>query len=105
MPSTLCTDGPVLGCDDGVVRIFDIDTGATVGEIDAHASGIKKVAVSPRTGDILSAAYDQRVIVLGRGEPDAARGARGAAGTLGALVQLVAGRNADPCRHVRRHGR
>ena len=53
----------VLGCDDGVVRIFDIDTGRTVGEIDAHASGIKKVAVSPRTGDILSAAYDQRVIV------------------------------------------
>jgi WD40 repeat protein len=53
----------VLGCDDGVVRIFDIDTGGTVGEIDAHASGIKKVAVSPRTGDILSAAYDQRVIV------------------------------------------
>src|SRR4029079_19800668 len=33
----------VLGCDDGVVRIFDIDTGLTVGEIDAHASGIKKV--------------------------------------------------------------
>ncbi len=53
----------VLGCDDGVVRIFDIDTGGTIGEIDAHASGIKKVAVSPRTGDILSAAYDQRVIV------------------------------------------
>ena len=53
----------VLGCDDGVVRIFDIDTGLTIGEIDAHASGIKKVAVSPRTGDILSAAYDQRIIV------------------------------------------
>jgi len=53
----------VLGCDDGVVRIFDIDTGGTRGEIDAHASGIKKVAVSPRTGDILSAAYDQKVIV------------------------------------------
>jgi len=53
----------VLGCDDGVVRIFDIDTGQTVGEVAAHASGIKKVAVSPRTGDILSAAYDQKVIV------------------------------------------
>jgi len=53
----------VLGCDDGVVRIFDIDSGATVGEIDAHASGIKKVAVSPRTGDVLSAAYDQKIIV------------------------------------------
>jgi len=57
----------VLGCDDGVVRIFDIDTGRTVGEIDAHASGIKKVAVSPRSGDILSAAYDQRVIVWDAG--------------------------------------
>src|SRR5215218_746607 len=53
----------VLGCDDGVVRIFDIDTGRTVGEIAAHASGIKKVAVSPLTGDILSAAYDQKIIV------------------------------------------
>jgi WD40 repeat protein len=57
----------VLGCDDGVVRVFDIDTGETVGEIDAHASGIKKVAVSPRTGDILSAAYDQKVIVWDAG--------------------------------------
>jgi WD40 repeat protein len=53
----------VLGCDDGVIRIFEIGTGDTVGEIEAHASGIKKVAVSPRTGDILSAAYDQKVIV------------------------------------------
>ena len=53
----------VLGCDDGVVRVFDIDTGAAVGEIPAHASGVKKVAVSPRNGDILSAAYDQRVLV------------------------------------------
>ena len=60
----------VLGCDDGVVRVFDIDTGQTVGEIDAHASGIKKVAVSPRTGDILSAAYDQKVIVWDAGTLD-----------------------------------
>ena len=67
----------VLGCDDGVVRVFDIDTGQTVGEIDAHASGIKKVAVSPRTGDILSAAYDQKVIVWG-------------ASTLERLVELEA---------------
>ena len=79
----------MLGCDDGVVRIFDIDTGRTVGEIDAHASGIKKVAVSPRTGDILSAAYDQRVIVWDAESLTPARGARGAAVTLGALVQLV----------------
>jgi WD40 repeat protein len=34
-----------------------------VGAIKAHALGIKKVAVSPHSGHILSAAYDQRVIV------------------------------------------
>ena len=32
-------------------------------EIEAHSSGIKKVAVSPVTGDILSAAYDQRILI------------------------------------------
>jgi WD40 repeat protein len=53
----------ILGCDDGVVRVFDIDTGAPVAEIAAHSSGIKRVAVSPITGDILSAAYDQRILV------------------------------------------
>ncbi len=53
----------VLGCDDGVVRVFDIDTGAPVAEIPAHSSGIKRVTVSPVTGDILSAAYDQRILV------------------------------------------
>jgi WD40 repeat protein len=51
----------VLGCDDGCVRVFDIATGATIGEIKAHTSGIKKVAVSPRDGEILSAAYDQKI--------------------------------------------
>ncbi len=54
-------DRAVLGCDDGVVRVFDVATGETVAEIDAHASGIKKVATSPVTGDILSAAYDQKI--------------------------------------------
>jgi len=53
----------VLGCDDGCVRVFDIATGASIGKIEAHSSGIKKVAVSPRTGDILSAAYDQKIHV------------------------------------------
>lgn len=53
----------VLGCDDGRVRVFDIDSGAALGEIEAHASGIKKVATSPATGDILSAAYDQCIRV------------------------------------------
>jgi WD40 repeat protein len=53
----------VLGCDDGCVRIFDAETGELEHLIEAHASGIKKVAVSPAGGDILSAAYDQRVIV------------------------------------------
>jgi len=53
----------VLGCDDGVVRIFDVGTGEHVASIEAHSSGIKKVATSPATGDILSAAYDQRILV------------------------------------------
>ena len=51
----------VLGCDDGCVRVFDIATGATFGEVKAHTSGIKKVAVSPSNGEILSAAYDQKI--------------------------------------------
>ena len=51
----------VLGCDDGRLRIFDLESEALVAEIEAHSSGIKKVAVSPVTGDILSAAYDQRI--------------------------------------------
>jgi WD40 repeat protein len=53
----------ILGCDDGVVRVFDINSGARVAEIAAHSSGIKRVTVSPVTGDILSAAYDQRILV------------------------------------------
>ncbi len=53
----------VLGCDDGVIRVFDIESSATLAEIEAHASGIKKVATSPVNGDILSAAYDQKILV------------------------------------------
>lgn len=53
----------VLGCDDGYVRIFDINDGSLVSEISAHESGIKKVAVSPANGDILSAAYDQKILI------------------------------------------
>jgi WD40 repeat protein len=53
----------VLGCDDGSIRVFDLDTGEEVTQIDAHASGIKKVATSPSTGDIFSAAYDQKVLI------------------------------------------
>ena len=53
----------ILGCDDGIIRVFDIYSGNNVGEIKAHSSGIKKVAVSPISGDILSAAYDQRIIL------------------------------------------
>jgi WD40 repeat protein len=52
----------ILGCDDGVVRVFDIETGEPVAEIEAHFSGIKRVTASPVTGDILSAAYDQRIL-------------------------------------------
>ena len=51
----------VLGDDDGFVRIFDIESGAPVAAIEAHSSGIKKVATCPRSGDILSAAYDQKL--------------------------------------------
>ncbi len=53
----------VLGCDDGCIRIFDTSTGELKQLIEAHSSGIKKVAVSPANGDILSAAYDQRIII------------------------------------------
>jgi WD40 repeat protein len=53
----------VLGCDDGYLRVFDLDSGTMAAEIEAHSSGIKKVAVSPVTGDILSAAYDQRILI------------------------------------------
>jgi toxoflavin biosynthesis protein ToxC len=53
----------VLGCDDGCVRLYDLSTGEAIGEVAAHTSGIKKVTISPATGDILSAAYDQRVVV------------------------------------------
>ncbi len=53
----------VLGCDDGVIRVFDIVGSDMLTEIEAHGSGIKKVATSPANGDILSAAYDQRILV------------------------------------------
>jgi WD40 repeat protein len=53
----------VLGCDDGCVRVFDTADGTLVREIAAHTSGIKKVAISPATGDILSSAYDQKVLI------------------------------------------
>lgn len=53
----------ILGCDDGVIRIFSSRTGKNIAEIPAHASGIKKVVVSPVSADILSCAYDQRIRV------------------------------------------
>ncbi|GAB4183974.1 MAG: WD40 repeat domain-containing protein [Wenzhouxiangellaceae bacterium] len=53
----------VLGCDDGIVRIFDIDSGELLDSIQAHQAGIKKVACATQNGDILSAAYDQQVLV------------------------------------------
>jgi WD40 repeat protein len=52
----------VLGCDDGFVRVFDVGSGRLLGEVAGHSSGIKKVAVSPVNGDILSAAYDQNIL-------------------------------------------
>jgi WD40 repeat protein len=56
-------DRVILGCDDGVIRIFAIGSGRSVGEIAGHASGVKRVCVSPVDGHILSAAYDQRLVV------------------------------------------
>jgi len=56
-------DRVILGADDGSIRIFDIESGRSIKTITAHRSGIKKVAVSPVTGDILSAAYDQRILL------------------------------------------
>ena len=53
----------ILGCDDGFIRVFDIESGDLIREFAAHAAGIKKVAASPATGDVLSAAYDQRILV------------------------------------------
>ncbi len=53
----------ILGCDDGVIRIFDTGVADLGWEIAAHRCGIKKVCTSPATGDILSAAYDQRICV------------------------------------------
>jgi WD40 repeat protein len=55
----------VLGCDDGVIRVFEADSGVLVKAIAAHGSGIKKVTVAP-DGQILSAAYDQKIIVWDR---------------------------------------
>jgi WD40 repeat protein len=53
----------ILGCDDGVVRIFNLSDGSLVREIAGHTLGVKKVAVSPVSGDILSSAYDQKLLV------------------------------------------
>lgn len=53
----------LLGCDDGVMRIFDLVAGNLVAEVRAHCSGIKNIAVCPSSGDILTAAYDRRYIV------------------------------------------
>ncbi len=53
----------ILGCDDGCIRIFDTESGAATHVVEAHTLGIKKVAVSPASGDILSAAYDQKIAI------------------------------------------
>jgi len=53
----------ILGCDDGLIRIFDTGVADLGWHIAAHRCGVKKVCTSPATGDILSAAYDQRVCI------------------------------------------
>lgn len=52
-----------LGCDDGVIRLFSLEDGALLHAWSAHASGIKRVTFSAATGRLLSAAYDQRILV------------------------------------------
>lgn len=59
----LARDRLALGCDDGWVRLFAIRTGVLLHAFEAHRSGIKKVAFDPRTGALLTAAYDQRAVV------------------------------------------
>jgi WD40 repeat protein len=56
-------DRAILGCDDGVIRLFRISSGDAIGEIHGHTSGIKIVAVSPASGNIFSAAYDRRLVI------------------------------------------
>ena len=58
----LFRDRAILGADDGVVRVFDLATQEQVAAIAAHDVGIKKVAVNAG-GEILSAAYDQRLLL------------------------------------------
>lgn len=53
----------IIGCDDGYIRVYRITDGLLIKEIKAHRSGIKKVSVSPKNGDILSAGYDQQILV------------------------------------------
>jgi len=53
----------VLGCDDGRIRIFSMENGELLKAINAHNVGIKKVAVCEHNGDILSAAYDQKILI------------------------------------------
>lgn len=53
----------ILGCDDGCIRAFSLDDGRPIGTVQAHRSGIKKVAVSAASGRLLSAAYDRRIVI------------------------------------------
>jgi WD40 repeat protein len=53
----------VLGCDDGKLRLFDVRSGQATSVVDAHSSGVKRVGISPSTGDIVSAGYDQRICI------------------------------------------
>ncbi len=57
------SDRAVLGCDDGHVRVFNVDSGELIADLRGHRSGVKKVAISPLNGDLLSAGYDQRIVV------------------------------------------
>ncbi|HED35107.1 MAG TPA: WD40 repeat domain-containing protein [Gammaproteobacteria bacterium] len=51
----------VLGSDSGLIEVFNINTGRIISSIRGHQFAIKKVMISPENGDILSAAYDQKI--------------------------------------------
>ena len=43
----------ILGCDDGKLRCFDLETGEELATREAHGSGIKQVAIDPNSGRVI----------------------------------------------------
>jgi len=53
----------ILGTDDGMIQSFNIKTRQLITKRKGHHSAIKKIAVSPENGDILTVAYDQKILL------------------------------------------